>query len=31
MKEEYQKLQAFTEKEIHWDYYSMFLKLMEKG
>jgi hypothetical protein len=25
------KLSAFTEKEVRWDYYPMFLKLMEKG
>lgn len=25
------KLSGFTEKEVRWDYYPMFLKLMEKG
>jgi len=25
------KLLAFTEKEVRWDYYPMFLKLMDKG
>jgi len=25
------KLSAFTEKEVRWDYYPMFLKLMDKG
>jgi len=31
MKKERQKLQTFTKKEVRWDYYPMFLKLMDKG
>lgn len=31
MKQEYNKLQAFTDKELRWDYYPMFRKLMDKG
>lgn len=26
-----QKLETFTEKELRWDYYPMFCKLMDKG
>ncbi len=26
-----EKLQTFTKKELRWDYYPMFLKLMDKG
>ncbi len=31
MKKELKNLQAFTDKELRWDYYPMFCKLMDKG
>ena len=26
-----QKLQTFSKRDLRWDYYPMFLKLMDKG
>lgn len=31
MKQEEKNLQAFTDKELRWDYYPMFCNLMDKG